>query len=69
MDPGGDNALAMQAARSSQLGQPALAALGDDGARTPLPLGATEPDPPDDGRSSSPGKRSIRSASAEISGA
>ena len=49
MDPGGDNALAMQGARSSQLGQPALAALGDDGAPTPLPVGATEPDPPDDG--------------------
>ena len=48
MDPGGDNALAMQAARSPQLGQPALVALSD-GARTPLPAGATETDPPDDG--------------------
>lgn len=49
MDPGGDNAIAMQAARSPQLGRPALAALGDAGEPAPLPVGATEPDPPDDG--------------------
>ena len=47
MDPGCDNALAVQAARSPQLGPPALAALADDAARTPLRAGAPEPDPPD----------------------
>jgi cytochrome c oxidase accessory protein FixG len=47
MDPGCDNALAVQAARSPQLGPPALAALADDAARTLLRAGAPEPDPPD----------------------
>jgi cytochrome c oxidase accessory protein FixG len=46
MCPAGDTALAMKAAASSPLRQPALAELVEDSAPTPLHAGATEPDPP-----------------------
>ncbi len=48
MGPGGDTTLAMQAVASPQPGQPALAELVDEAARTPLRPGASEPDQPDD---------------------
>ncbi|HKM88006.1 MAG TPA: cytochrome c oxidase accessory protein CcoG [Xanthobacteraceae bacterium] len=47
MCPGSDIALATNAA-SPPLGQPPLAELVEDAARTPLRANATEPDPPDD---------------------